>query len=204
MARLLAVLCVLGLIGGLAVPLSQAQTPRKSIMVVDFADRVRGWSGTREAVTTRVISKLRDDQTIRVLPRDRVGEALQAAKVETSGFIDWEDAQKVAKTLEADYVVMGEVTAFDQQHQGGCLPIVGCTYTITATVNLRGKVLNAATGQFVGEPKAEVRKQQGSVSIWVGPWWGHLSMDNFDGQLIGKATLEAVEKFVGEAKPQLK
>ncbi len=29
-------------------------------------------------------------------------------------------------------------------------------------------------------------------------------MHNFDSQLIGKATLEAVDKFVGEAKPHLK
>lgn len=205
MVRLLAVLCLVGLVLGLAAPLSQAQAPRRTIVVMDFGDRVGGWSGTREVVTTRVIFRLRDDQVLRVLPpRDRVREALQAAKVETAGFIDWEEAQKVAKSLEADYVIMGEVTAFDQQHQGGCLPIVGCAYTITAVVTLRGKVLNVATGQFVGEPKAEARQQQSSVSIWVGPWWRSISVDNFDGQLIGKVTLEAVDKFIVEAKPHLK
>lgn len=204
MARFLSVLCVLGLALGVVAPLGQAQAQRKTVMVVDFADRVGGWSSTREAVSSRVISRLRDDQALRVLPRDRVREALQAARVETSGFIDWEDAQKVARGLEADYVIMGEVTAFDQQHQGGCLPIVGCAYTITATVTLRGKVLNVATGEFVAEPKAEARRQQSSVSIWVGPWWGSLRLDNFDGQLIGRTTLEAIDKFVAEAKPQLK
>ncbi len=30
-----------------------------------------------------------------------------------AGFIEWKDVQKVAKTLEADYVVR-EVTTFDQ------------------------------------------------------------------------------------------
>jgi len=204
MVRLLAVLCSVGLVLGLVVPLSQAQAPRRTIVVVDFGDRVGGWSSTREVVTTRVISRLRDDQALRVLPRDRVREALQAAKVETAGFIDWEEAQTVAKSLEADYVVMGEVTAFDQQHQGGCLPIVGCAYTITAVVTLRGKVLNVATGQFVGEPRAEARQQQSSVSIWVGPWWGSISVDNFDRQLIGRVTLDAVDKFIVEAKPLLR
>ena len=204
MARFLAVLCVLGLALGVVAPASQSQAQRKAIMVVDFADRVGGWSSTREAVSGRVVSRLRDDQALRVLPRDRVREALQAGKVETAGFIDWEDAQKVARGLETDYVIMGEVTAFDQQHQGGCLPIVGCAYTITATVSLRGKVLNVATGEFVAEPKAEVKRQQSSVSIWVGPWWGSLRLDNFDGQLIGRTTLEAIDKFVAEAKPQLK
>jgi curli biogenesis system outer membrane secretion channel CsgG len=181
-----------------------AQAPRKTVMVVDLADRAGGWSNTREAVTTRVISRLRDDQTLRVLPRDRVQEALQQAKVETAGFIEWEDAQKIAKTLEADYVVMGEVTTFDQQHSGGCLPVVGCAYTITASVSLQGKVLSVSTGRFVAEPKGDSKKQQGSASIWTGSWWGSVSLENFDGQLIGKATLEAVDKFVGEAKAPLK
>ncbi len=40
---------------------------------------------------------------------------------------------------------------------------------------MRGKVLSVATGQVVGEP-----------------------------QVIGKATLEAVDKFVGDAKSRLK
>lgn len=157
MIRYLAVVSALVLVPGIAVAPGQAQAQRKAIMVVDFADRVGGWSSTREAVSTRVISKLRDDQALRVLPRDRVRDALQAARVETAGFIDWEDAQKVARSLEADYVMMGEVTAFDQQHQGGCLPIVGCAHTITATVNLRGKVLSAATGEFVAEAKPHLR-----------------------------------------------
>ncbi len=108
-------------------------------MVIDFADRVGGWSGTREAVTTRVISRLRDDQTLRVLPREKVQEALQQAKVETEGLIDWEDAQKVPKTVEADGVIMGEVTPFDQQNRGGCLPLAGCAYTTTASVRLDGR-----------------------------------------------------------------
>lgn len=181
-----------------------AQAPRKAIMVVDFANRVGGWSGTGEAVTNRVIARLRDDATLRVLPRDRVQEALATARVERSGVLDIEDAQKVAKTLEADYAIMGEVSTFDQNFSGGCLPIVGCAYTITATVGLGGKVLDVAGGVYVGTPGAEVRKQQSSVSVWVGPWWTSISFENFDNQLIGKATLEAVDQFVAKAKPLLK
>ncbi|HKV44944.1 MAG TPA: CsgG/HfaB family protein [bacterium] len=201
MSRVVSVAGALILTLALAVPFGDAQTPRKSIMVVDFADRAGGWQSTREAVTTRIISKLRDDQSLRVLPRDRVQEALQQAKVETAGMIDPEDVQKVAKSLTADFAIMGEVTSFDQQRAGGCLPIVGCTYTDTATVSIRGKVLDAATGQMVAEPKADVKKQTGSTSVWIG--WGNVSLDNFDGQLIGKATLEAVDKFVGAVKPKL-
>lgn len=183
---------------------SQGQAPRKGVMVVDFEDLGRGWSYTREVVTTRVISKLREEATLRVVPRERVQEALREAKVETAGYLDWEAAQKVAQSIEADYVVMGQVAVFDQQHAGGCLPVVGCAYTVTATVTLRGKVLDVAAGTFVIEPRSEVKKTQTSVSIWVGPWWTSVTVNNFDGQLIGKATQEAVEDFIGKLKPSLK
>ena len=181
-----------------------AQAPRKAVMVVDFADRVGGWTYTRETVTTRIINRLRDDAGIRVLSRDAVQDALRQARLETSGNLDWQDAQKVAKSLEADYVVMGEVSAFDQQHSGGCLPIVGCAYTITATVTLSGKVLDAAVGAFVASPTAESRKQQSSVSIWAGYWWGSVTVNNFDSQLIGKTTTEAVDDFVKKVRPAVK
>ena len=181
-----------------------AQAPRKAAMVVDFADRVGGWTYTRETVTARIISRMRDDPSIRVLSRDQVQDALRQARVETSGMLDLQDAQKVAKSLEADYVLMGEVSAFDQQYSGGCLPIVGCAYTVTATVNLRGKVLDAAAGTFIADPTAESRKQQTSVSVWAGYWWGSVTVNNFDSQLIGKATLEAVDDFVKKVRLTIK
>lgn len=182
----------------------QGQAARKGVMVVDFEDVAGGWSSTREVVTTRVIARLRDDQTLRVVPRERVQEVLREARLESAGFLDWEAAQKVAKTLEADFIVMGQVAAFDQQYTGGCLPIVGCVYTLTATVRLRGRVLDAADGKVVTEPSSEMRETQSSVSVWVGPWWSSVTVNNFDGQLIGKATAKAIEDLVGKVKPYLK
>ncbi len=181
-----------------------AQTPRKTVMVVEFEDIVGGWSSTREVVTVRIVGKLRDEPALRVLPREQVQDALRAARLETAGILDREAAQQVAKGLQADYVLMGQVAAFDQQHQGGCVPIVGCVYTLTATVGLRGKVLDVAGGAFVADPKTDVKKQQTSASIWVGPWWTSISVSNFDGQLIGKATAEAVDDFVKQVKPSLR
>jgi curli biogenesis system outer membrane secretion channel CsgG len=180
------------------------QAPRKGVMVIDFEDLARGWSYTREVVTVRVVSKLREDPALRVVPRERVQDALREARLDPAGYVDWEAAQRVAKSLEADYVVMGQVATFDQQYTGGCLPIVGCAYTWTATVTLRGKVLDAAAGTFVLEPRSDGKKSQTSVSLWVGPWWSSMTVNNFDGQLIGKATQEAVEDFVAKVKPYLK
>ncbi len=204
MIRVLAVLGLLGLVLGAVMPFSYAQEPRKAIMVVDFADRAGSWPSTREVVTARVISKLRDDQSLKVLPRERVQAALQQANVEMVGIIDWEDAQKVAKTLEADFVIMGEVTVFSQQKTGGCLPVVGCAYTDTAAVSFRGKLLKVATGQFVAEPTAEAKQQTTNASTSAVPSLGNVTLENVDSQLIGKAVLEAVDKFVSAAKPKLK
>jgi curli biogenesis system outer membrane secretion channel CsgG len=203
-ARWCVLLAVVLLVPALLVTPGQGQATRKGVMVVDFEDVAGGWSSTREVVTTRVIAKLRDDQTLRVVPRERVQEALREARLESAGFLDWEAAQKVAKTLEADFVVMGQVASFDQQYTGGCLPIVGCVYTLTATVTLRGRVLDAAAGKVITEPRSEMRETQTSVSVWVGPWWSNVTVNNFDGQLIGKATAKAVEDLVGKLKPHLK
>ena len=173
-------------------------------MVVDFADRVGDWQSTPEAVTIRVINRLRDDQSLRVLPRDAVHDALKAAKVETSGILDRDDAQKVAAALQADFVMMGEITTFGQKQRGGCVPIAGCLYTNTAAVTIRGKVLSAATGEVVAEPVGESTKTATSGSVGAGYWWTNISLQDFDSQLVGKATLDAVDKFVGAAVPKLK
>jgi len=204
MTRWLAFTAVILLAPALLATPGQGQATRKGVMVVDFEDVAGGWSSTREVVTARVIAKLRDDPTLRVVPRERVQEALREARLESAGFLDWEAAQKVAKTLEADFVVMGQVAAFDQQYTGGCLPIVGCVYTWTATVTLRGRVLDAAGGKVLTEPRSEMRETQTSVSVWVGPWWSNVTVNNFDGQLIGKATAKAVEDLIGKVKPFLK
>ena len=194
---------VLSLVLSLGMPLSWAQAPRKTVMVVDFADRVGGWGSTQEAVTARVINKLRDDQSLRVLPRDAVHDALKDAKVETSGFLDRDDAKKVAAALQADFVMMGEITAFGEKHSGGCVPLAGCLYTNTAAVTLRGKILSAATGETVAEPVGESTKTATSGSVWAGVWWTNVTLEDFDSHLVGKATVEAVDKFVGAAVPKL-
>src|SRR3989337_735662 len=69
MMRWRVLVVLIGLAPALLVTSSQGQAPRKGVMVVDFEDVGRGWSYTRELVTARVISKLRDEPTLRGLPR---------------------------------------------------------------------------------------------------------------------------------------
>lgn len=99
---------------------------------------------------------------------------------------------------------MGEVEQFDQDHRSVCLPIVGCTYTVTASVRIRGVVVDAETGMVLARPDGQAQRSQGAASVWVGPWWTHVSVSNFDAQLIGRVTLEAVGQFVARAKPALR
>ncbi|MGH2372258.1 MAG: CsgG/HfaB family protein [bacterium] len=198
LAGVVALMLALGLTAAV-----QAQQARKTIMVVDFEDTVQGWSMTRDVVTSRVVGHLRDDQNLRMIPRDRVRETLREAKLDTSGYPDREDLLKVAKALEADYVLMGQVAAFDQQMSGLAVGFFS-VQTQTATVRLRGRILDVAAGQVVASPEVEVKKQQSGGSAWFGDWWTHVSVNNFDSQLIGKATLEAVDQLVVKVKPHLK
>ncbi len=200
-AAVLAVLVTV-LLASLQSP-TPGQEDRPTVMVVDFAVSI-GWPSASEIVTDRVVARLREEGSVRVLARAQTRSALEAARLDTRGMLDVADVSRAAARAGADYVIMGEVEQLDQSHTGGCLPIVGCVYTITATARLRGVVVDTETATVVARPDGQARGQQTSASVWVGPWWTHVSVSNFDAQLIGKVTLEAVGQFVSKAKPALR
>ena len=99
-----------------------AQDARKVVAVVDFQDLVHGWSNTTQIVTDRLISQLRDEGTLRVLPREQVEAALQSANVGSQGVLDAADAQKIGQSLGAAYVVMGEIDQFNWDYHSAYRP----------------------------------------------------------------------------------
>lgn len=204
MRRFVPVFVAALLAGLLAAPApAPGQDGRPVVMVVDFAASV-GWSPASEVVTDRMIARLREDGSVRVLSRSETRSALESQRLDTRGVLDVQDVSRAAVRGGADYVIMGEVEQFDQDHRGGCLPIVGCAYTVTATVRIRGMVVDAETAVVLARPEGQAQRSQGAASVWVGPWWSHVSVSNFDAQLIGRVTLEAVAQFVSRAKPALR
>jgi curli biogenesis system outer membrane secretion channel CsgG len=203
MRRSLLILAVLLAASWAAPRPTAAQDGRPVVMVVDFAVAV-GWSPASEVVTDRVIARLREDGSVRVLSRSETRSALESQRLDARGILDLQEVSRAAARAGADYVIMGEVEQFDQDHRGGCLPIVGCAYTITATVRIRGVVVDSDTGVALARPEGQAQRSQGAASVWVGPWWTHVSVSNFDAQLIGRVTLEAVAQFVSRAKPALR
>ncbi|MDR7417249.1 MAG: CsgG/HfaB family protein [Armatimonadota bacterium] len=192
------------LVGLAAAPqAAPAQDGRPVVMVVDFAVSV-GWSPASEVVTDRIVARLREDGSVRVLSRSETRNALEAQRLDTRGILDVQDVSRAAARAGADDVIMGEVEQFDQDHRGGCFPLVGCAYTITTTVHIRGMVVDAETAAVLARPEGQAQRSQTSASVWVGPWWSHVSVSNFDAQLIGRVTLEAVAQFVSRAKPSLR
>lgn len=180
-----------------------AQDARKVVAVVDFEDLVHGWNGTSQVVTDRLISRLRDEPTIRVLPRQQVEAALQAANVESQGVLDVADAQKIGQSLGAAYVIMGQIDQFNWEYHSAWV-VVATVVQQSATVDLKGKILDVAGGQLRGQPEGKGQISQTGGTTWVGPWWSSISVDNFDNQLIGKATKQSVEDFAKQAVPLLK
>ncbi len=173
------------------------------VMVVSLAVAT-GWAPASDVVTDRIISRLREDGSVRVLSRSASKAALEAARLEPSGVLDVQDVSRVAQQAGADYVLMGEVEQFDQNSSRVCLPVVGCFYTVTATVRIRGLVVDAGGAAVVARPEAQASGQQRSVSVSAGPWWGNVTLSNFDAQLIGRVTLDAVAQFVSRVRPALR
>lgn len=198
--------CVLGLLLAFTAS-SAAQDTGKVVAVVPFADTVHGWSSTGTVVTDRVVGKLRDAQGLRVLPRSHVQDVLNQMLVDTQGELEPGEAQRVGRTLGAAYLVMGEVDEFDWQAHTPVTVVAVVVATIvqqTATVALNGQVFDVAGGRILGAPDAEVRITQLGGPTWDGPWWSIASIDNFDSQLIGKATAQAVDKFAKRATGLMK
>lgn len=194
--------CALGFLVALAAP-GAAQDTRKVVAVVPFADTVHGWSSTGTVVTDRVVGKLRDVQALRVLPMPQVQDALNQAHADTQGVLDAGEAQKVGQALGAAYLVMGEVDQFDWQAHTAYV-VVATVVQQTANVALKGQVFDVAGAQVLGTPEGKVQITQTGGSTWVGPWWSSVSVDNFDSQLIGKATAQAVDKFAKQASDLMK
>jgi len=180
-----------------------AQDARKIVAVVDFQDDVHGWTNTSQVVTDRVISELRNDAAVQVLPRGQVEAALQTANVGTQGVLDAGAAQKIGQSLGAAYVVMGEIDQFNWESHSATV-LVATIVQQSATVDLKGKVLDVTGGQVIGQPQGKGQITQTGGSTWVGPWWSDVSVDNFDNELIGKATKQSVEQFAKQTVPMLK
>jgi len=180
-----------------------AQNARKVVAVVDFQDLVHGWSETSQVVTDRLILQLRDDVNLQVLPREQVEAALQTANVGSQGVLDAGDAQKIGQSLGAAYMVMGEIDQFNWEYHSATVLVATITQQ-SATVAIKGTVLDVAGGQVVGQPAGKGQITQTGGSTWVGPWWSDVSVDNFDNELIGKATKQSVEQFAKQAIPMLK
>jgi len=180
-----------------------AQDARKVVAVVNFQDLVHGWSSTSQIVTDRLISRLHDEVNLRVLPREQVEAALRSANVGSEGVLDAGDAQKIGQSLGAAYVVMGEVDQFNWEYHSVSV-LVATVVQQSATVALKGKVLDVAGGRVLGQPEGKGQITQTGGSTWVGPWWSTVSVDNFDNQLIGKATKQSVEQFAKQAVPLMR
>jgi curli biogenesis system outer membrane secretion channel CsgG len=154
-------------------------------------------------VTDRVVAKLGPVQNPRVLPTPQVQDALSQAHTDNQGVLDPTDAQKIGQALGAGYPVMGEVDQFDWQYHTAYV-VVATVVQQSANVALKGEVFDVAGGQVIGTPKGDAQLTQTGGSTWAGPWWSSISVDNFDSQLIGKATAQAVDKFTKQASDSLK
>ena len=194
--------CAVGVLLAFSAP-GSAQDTRKVIAVVPFADQVHGWSSASTVVTDRIVNKLHGVEGLRVLPMPQVQDALGQAHADTQGLLDPNEAQKVGQALGATYLVMGEVDQFDWQYHSAYV-VLATVVQQSANVALKGQVFDVAGGQVVGTPKGEAQITQTGGSTWVGPWWSSVSVDNFDSQLIGKATTQAVDKFTKQASALMK
>jgi hypothetical protein len=98
---------------------------------------------------------------------------------------------------------MGQIDQFNWEYHSAYV-LLATVVQQSATVALTGKILDVAAGQVLGQPEGKAQLTQTGGTTWVGPWWSSVSVDNFDSQLIGKATKQSVDDFAQHAIPLMK
>ncbi len=199
------------------VQIAQSQPQgRLRVAVLDFDYASTGadywWYSNPNAaqgVSDLLTTKLFQSGKYTVIERSRIAEILQEQDLAASGRIDPSTAAQIGRVLGADAVVIGSVTRFNLDEEGGSVSVFGIgasNRTRTAEVALTARIVNTTTAEIVSvaESSASADRSSGGVSISILGSGG--SSANNDSELLSTAAEQAVSDLatqLASAAPQL-
>lgn len=126
---------------------------------------------------------------------------LKANGVDTEGNITQDDAAKIGKLLNADYVIYGNIMSLSITHDSTGVVVVE-TESVIANTDMMLKMVDTHTGSIVstGRGKGSSRQTSGSVIVptntTVGMYqWGS---DQLSQEIVDRAVIESSEHAVQE------
>lgn len=194
---------------------SQPQT-RLRIAVLDFDYASTGadywWYSNPNAaqgVSDLLTNKLVQSGKYTLIERSRIAEILQEQNLATAGRIDPSTAAQVGRVLGADAVVIGSVTRFNLDEEGGSISILGIggsNRTRTAEVALAARIVNTTTAEIVSVAESSASAEKGTGGVSISILGSSSTSANNDNELLSTAAEQAVSDLASKlssAAPQL-
>jgi curli biogenesis system outer membrane secretion channel CsgG len=130
-----------------------------------------------------------------VIERSRIAEILQEQNLGTAGRIDSSTAAQVGHLLGADAVIIGSVTRFNLNEEGGSVSILGFggnNRTRKAQVALTARIVNTTTGEIMNVAESSAETEKGSRGVSVSILGSGSSTSDNDNELLSTAAEQAV------------
>ncbi len=186
MKRMLMMLIALGVV---AAPLSAMAAQDKPIVgVVEFKNEsgAAWWrSGVGWELSGMLSNELVATKAFRVVERNKLQSALEEQNLGASGRVSAGTGAKIGKITGADYLIMGTVTAYEENTAGTGggigfrgISVGGNKSEAYIAVDLR--VVNSTTGEIEFVRTVEARSKGGGLSLGVskGGFGGNLASQN--------------------------
>lgn len=139
--------------------IAQANPSRLRIAVLDFdfastglIYSLWGYASPAQGVTYLLTNKLVENGQYTLVERSRVEEILQEQNLGASGRIDPSTAAEIGRVLGVDAVVIGSVTRFNFEENGGSVSVLGFGGggdSREAVVELTARLVNTTTGEII-------------------------------------------------------
>lgn len=198
----------------------QQTANRHRIAVLDFSSATAGGAsqevfGTQvdfaQAISQMLTARLVSDGTYEVIEGKQIERVLKMRKMPNSGFADPKSAAKFGHSLGVDAVVIGQVTQFGWDDQGGTAEATPAKPdgpkgaagppARRAVVAITAQLIDTNTGQSLATANSKgVSKRSGTKLLDTAATSGSGAMDSsgFAQSMIGAATAAAVSQLATE------
>jgi curli biogenesis system outer membrane secretion channel CsgG len=200
---------VLSVAGAGEVQIAQSQTQeRLRIAVLDFEYASTGgdywWYGNPNAaqgISDLLTNRLVRSGRYRVIERSRIDAILQEQNLGAAGRIDASTAAEVGRLVGADAVIIGSVTRFNLDEEGGSISILGIggsNRTRKAEVELAARVVNTTTGEIMSVAESSGEAEKGSSGVSISILGSGSSTSDNDNELLSTAAEMAVTDLANQ------
>lgn len=186
---------------------SQPQS-RVRVAVLDFDYASTGadywWYANPDAakgVSDLLTNKLVNSGRYTMIERSRIADILAEQNLAAAGRIDASTAAQIGRVLGADVVIIGSVTRFNLDEEGGGASIFGIGGSgsrRTAEVELTARIVNTTTAEIVAAVEGSGSESEGSGGVSISIFGSaNRSADN-DDELLSGAAEEAVTQLASQ------